>query len=276
MRVDGKVAIVTGGGRGIGKAICERLSVEGADVVVVDLDASTAAATAQNLSDTGKHLALDCDVSDSRRVKQVFEDVREKYGRIDIMVNNAALGVAPKDGSEENFALIQKIAEQRKNREEKISHPDQTIFMEDEGWQRVIDITLSGVFYFCREAIRLMIEADVQGSIVNISSTGALSGEGAVHYVAAKGGIISLSRALARELSSRRIRVNTVLPGPTDTPAMRNMIPAEWMRQMERATPLGRLGTSEEVANMVVFLASDEASYMTGCQFAANGGSYFL
>ncbi len=120
-----------------------------------------------------------------------------------------------------------------------------------------------------------MAQADVKGSITNIASTPVQSGEGPVHYVSSKAALVGMTRALAREVASRGIRVNAVAPGPTDTPMMR-AIPDAWITSLERAVPLGRLARPEEVAAAVRFLASDEASYITGSILVANGGSYFF
>ena len=152
---------------------------------------------------------------------------------------------------------------------------DQTLHMQDEGWRAVMGVNLDGAFWGCRAAIRLMAQDGHGGSLINISSSSAQSGEGPVHYVTSKAALIGLTRGLAREVAARGIRVNTVAPGPTDTPLMRG-IPQEWISSLEKAIPLGRLGRPDEVAAAVAFLASDESSFITGSTLTVNGGSYFL
>jgi 3-oxoacyl-[acyl-carrier protein] reductase len=147
--------------------------------------------------------------------------------------------------------------------------------MGDAGWQRVLDINLNGTFYCSREAVRLMIKAGVQGSIVNISSTSALSGEGSVHYCASKAAMLGLTKCLARELGARNIRVNAICPGPTNTPMMKE-ISDEWAQAMVRAIPLGRIGEPAEVAQAALFLAGADSSFFTGQTIAANGGMYMM
>jgi 3-oxoacyl-[acyl-carrier protein] reductase len=147
--------------------------------------------------------------------------------------------------------------------------------MEDEGWRAVMAVNLDGAFYCTREALRIMAAHDIRGSIINIASTAVQSGEGPLHYVTSKAALVGMTRALAREVASRGIRINAVAPGPTDTPLMRS-IPDEWISSLEKAIPLGRLAKPSEVAAAVRFLASDEASYVTGSVLVANGGSYFF
>jgi len=147
--------------------------------------------------------------------------------------------------------------------------------MEDEGWRAVMAVNLDGAFFCTREALRIMAEKNLKGSIINIASTAVQSGEGPVHYVTSKAALVGMTRALAREVASRGIRINAVAPGPTDTPLMRS-IPDEWITSLEKAIPLGRLAKPAEVAAVVCFLASDEASYVTGSVLVANGGSYFF
>lgn len=156
-----------------------------------------------------------------------------------------------------------------------VTFVDQTLHMQDEGWRAVMGVNLDGAFWGCRAAIRLMAQDGHGGSLINISSSSAQSGEGPVHYVTSKAALIGLTRGLAREVAARGIRVNTVAPGPTDTPLMRG-IPQEWISSLEKAIPLGRLGRPDEVAAAVAFLASDESSFITGSTLTVNGGSYFL
>ena len=267
------VAVVTGAGQGMGRAIAGKLASKGARVAALDLNAAAVEETVAQLG--GAHLALACDVSDSGAVAAAFERVAADLGEVAILVNNAGIGRAANDGSERMYELMAKRNEELAGGGPAHTHVDQLPFMEDEGWRGVLAVNLDGAFYCTRAAIRSMIKAGGGGAIVNISSTSAQSGEGPIHYVASKAALIGLTRALARELGSRGIRVNAVAPGPTNTPIMQG-IPEQWVRDMENAIPLGRMAEPEEVAEAVCWLASDAASMCTGAVLVANGGSYFF
>ena len=275
MRLQDKVAIVTGAGRGMGRAFAQRLAAEGARVGVLDLRQEDAAATVALLEDPSRHLALACNVADSAAIDAAFTQVHAALGGLHIVVNNAGTGTGPNDGSAEMYAaMAQRNAELAAGGPAK-TFVDQTMHMADEGWRGVMGVNLDGAFWGCRAAIRLMAQDGHGGSLINISSTSAQSGEGPVHYVTSKAALIGLTRGLAREVAARGIRVNAVVPGPTDTPLMRS-IPDEWIASIERAVPLGRMGQPTEVAAAVAFLASEESSYVTGSVLTVNGGSYFL
>ena len=275
MRLTNKVAIVTGAGRGMGRAFALRLAEEGARVGVLDLRQEDAAATVALLPNPAQHLALACNVSDSAAINAAFAQVHAALGGLHVLVNNAGTGTGPNDGSAEMYgAMAQRNAELAAGGPA-TTFVDQTLHMQDEGWRAVMGVNLDGAFWGCRAAIRLMAQDGHGGSLINISSTAAQSGEGPVHYVTSKAALIGLTRGLAREVAARGIRVNAVVPGPTDTPLMRS-IPDEWIASMEKAIPLGRLGRPDEVASAVAYLASDESSYITGSALTVNGGSYFL
>ncbi len=275
MTLQGKAALVTGAGQGIGRACALALAEVGARVAVVDLKQEAADATLALLPDPSRHLALTANVADSAAVKEAFAKTAAAFGRLDILVNNAGTGTGPNDGSAKMYELMaQKNAEIARGETPK-THVEQAIYMEDEGWRAVMAVNLDGAFYCTREALRLMAAHDIRGSIVNIASTAVQSGEGPLHYVTSKAALVGMTRALAREVASRGIRINAVAPGPTDTPLMRS-IPDEWISSLEKAIPLGRLAKPSEVAAAVRFLASDEASYVTGSVLVANGGSYFF
>ncbi|MHB9879396.1 SDR family NAD(P)-dependent oxidoreductase [Pacificimonas sp. ICDLI1SI03] len=271
MRLDGKRAVVTGGAQGIGQAIARRLVDEGARVAVFDRTEEAARAA---LQDQERHLGIACDVSDSTSVDAAFAKVAAAFGGIDIVVCNAGIGRGPDDGSDQMYAGAARRAEQIAAGETPTAHPDQTIHMSDAGWAAVLGVNLNGAFYAARAGLRDMAKRDAGGSIVLIASTSAASGEGPIHYVTSKAGIVGLARGLSREVASRGIRVNAVHPGPTDTPIMAN-VPDAMRDQMAAAVPLGRMARPEEIAASVAFLASDDASYVTGAVLAANGGSYF-
>ncbi|MFZ8885447.1 MAG: SDR family NAD(P)-dependent oxidoreductase [Steroidobacteraceae bacterium] len=275
MSLTGKAALVTGGGQGIGKACAAALAAAGARVAVFDLKQESAEAAVASLPEPSRHLALSGNVADSSAVKAAFAKAVESFGRLDVLVNNAGTGTGPNDGSAKMYELMAARNAEMARGETPSTHVEQAVFMEDEGWRAVMAVNLDGAFYCTREALRIMAAHDIRGSIINIASTAVQSGEGPVHYVTSKAALIGMTRALAREVASRGIRINAVAPGPTDTPMMRS-IPEEWITSLEKAIPLGRLARPEEVAAAVRFLASDEASYVTGSVLVANGGSYFF
>lgn len=267
-RLEGRAAVVTGAGRGIGRAIVQRLTAEGARVAALDLNLAEA-------EGSGGELAIACNVADSASVAEALAEARSRFGRIDIAVHNAGIGQAPGDGSEEFYgAMALRNAELAEKGSSDIK-ADQLIHMEDRGWAAVMAVNIDGAFYLAREFTRVLARDGNPGAIVAISSTSAQSGEGSPHYCASKAAIIGLVRQLSRELAPRRIRVNAVAPGPTNTPVMQR-IPPEWITSMEAAIPLGRLADPAEIAAAVAFLASDDASFCTGSVLTANGGSYFL
>lgn len=245
MKLVNKVAFVTGAGQGMGRAMVRRFAEEGAVVVAADINLDAARATIEGLAG-GSALALACNVADSASVAAAMAAVVERFGRLDVLVNNAGIGSV-----------------------------DAFLDTPDENWQRVIGVNLTGVFLCSREAARLMHQSGEGGVIVNLSSTAAISGEGPSHYCAAKAGVMGLTRSLARELAPSRIRVNTIVPGPTNTPMMAG-IPDDWMQSMVKAIPLGRMCEPAEIAAVAAFLASDDASFITGQNIAVNGGMAFI
>ena len=244
MRVSGKIALVTGGSRGIGRSIVETLAREGAKVAFV-YKGSQDAANALAAEQTGQGrevIAIQGDVSSTEDADRIVAEVVAKWGRLDILVNNAGI---IKDG------LL--------------------AMMERDAWQAVIDTNLTGVYNFCHAAVRQMM-GQRYGRIVNMSSVAAEYGnQGQVNYAASKGGIQGLTRCLATEIGKRKITVNAVAPGfiETDmTEAVRNLGGDKIVDNV----PLKRLGKPEDIANAVLFLASDEASYITGVTLTVDGG----
>ena len=249
-------------------AVRQPKAASGARVAALDLNPEEARGS-------GGELALSCNVADSASVAEAVAQARARFGRLDIAVHNAGIGQAPGDGSEEFYgAMARRNAEIAESGSSGII-VDQLLHMKDEGWAAVMAVNINGAFYLAREFTRILAQDGNPGAIVAISSTSAQSGEGSPHYCASKAAIIGLVRQLSRELAPRRIRVNAVAPGPTNTPVMQG-IPAEWIASMEAGIPLGRLADPAEIAAAVAFLASDDASFVTGSVLTANGGSYFL
>ena len=275
MRLKDKVAVVTGAGQGMGRAIAEAFAKEGAKVVAVDLQVGPAEETVSLLPNASDCMAASCNVGDSADVVKVFAEVEARYGRVDVLVNNAGIGQAPGDGFDKYQERLGQRMAQLSAGEEPTVFADHTIDMNDDGWLTVMNVNLNGAFYCAREALRVMSRLNIKGSIINISSTSAFSGEGAPHYGASKAALLGLSRSLAEEVGPRGIRVNSVVPGPTLTPALLS-ISEEWRQSMAQGVLLKRLAEPSEVANAVLFLASDESSFVTGQALCANGGSYML
>ena len=242
MKLSNKVAVVTGAGQGMGRAIARLYAQEGAQVVAADLKLEKAEETVAGTN----ALARKVNVADSAAVKALFDEVESRFGRVDVLVNNAGIGG------------LDKFAE-----------------MSDEAWARVVGVNLSGAFYCARQAVRLMLKAGTRGTVINVTSSAVASGDGPVHYVAAKAGLMGLTRGMARELAPQGIRVNTIVPGPTNT-AMMAGVPKEWADAIVKGVPLGRMGEPEDIARAALFLASDDAGFVTGQNLAVNGGCVFF
>ena len=240
----GKIAIVTGASRGIGRGIAMALAARGAVVVAAARGANAAGTVADIVAAGGKAEAAAVDVTDSDSVTALMAGTVERHGRIDILVNNA--GVAR----------------------------DQLVLrMKRDDWDSVIAANLTGAFVCAQAAVKTMVRQR-SGRIISISSVvGQMGNAGQVNYAASKAGLIGLTKALAKEVASRGITVNAVTPGLIDTDmtrAMTDKAEHDWSGQI----PLGRIGTAADVAAAVCFLASDEASYITGHVLAVNGGMY--
>ena len=276
MRLQDRIALVTGGGSGIGRAIALRFAQEGARVIVNDVRAETAQETVDAIgagSEAPRGRALVADVADSGQVKRMFAEVEREFGALDVLVNNAGIAEgAPGDREKLRARSEARLAEMMAGGPV-TTHWDLTQEMTDEAWHRMIGVHLNGTFFCTREALRLMARRE-RGAIINMSSVAALMGlEASPHYSAAKGGILAFTRAVAREVASRGIRVNAICPGYIDTPMTKPMSPLI-QRVVTSRTPLGRWGEPEEIAATALFLASDDASYFTGQWLSPNGGLF--
>jgi 3-oxoacyl-[acyl-carrier protein] reductase len=271
MRLHDRVALITGAGSGIGRAIALLFAEEGARVVVNDVDRAGAEATAAALA-SGRGRALAADVADSSQVRAMFAEVEREFGTLDVLVNNAGVGPEGAErqalGGKADARLAEMLSGQGIQ-----THWDITQQMSDEAWHRMIGVHLHGTFFCTREALRLMSRRN-RGAIINMSSVAALMGlETVPHYSAAKGGILAFTRAVAREMGSRGIRVNAICPGFIDTPMTAPTSPLLRQAVVSR-TPLGRWAEPREVATVALFLASDDASFVTGQWVSPNGGLF--
>ena len=245
MTLEGKVAVVTGASRGIGRAIAEQLAAGGASVIVnYFANAAAAEEVVQGISDKGgTAIAIQGDVSDFAAADQLIKTAIDTYGALDILVNNA--------GTTRDTLLLS---------------------MKEEDWDVVLDTNLKSVYNTCKAAARPMVRRKQGGRIINVSSVSGIVGQaGQTNYSASKAGIIGFSKSLAKELGSRGITVNVVAPGfiPTDLTAD---LSEDLVRQTKEFIPLGRWGEAREVAYAVAFLASDQAGYITGAVIQVDGG----
>lgn len=244
MQLTGKTAIVTGGSRGIGRAAALTLAEAGADVAVI-YAGNTAAAeeTVRLIEEKGrKGLAIQCDVADEAAVTAMVKDVKKELGRIDILVNNAGI---TRDG------LL--------------------MIMKEDDWQAVLDTNLTGAFHCTKAVTRLMMKQR-SGSIINITSVvGETGNAGQANYAAAKAGLIGFTKSVAKELASRNIRCNAIAPGCIETD-MTAVLGEDTVDAMIKTIPMGRVAQPKEVAKAVLFLASDDASYITGQTLNVDGG----
>jgi len=265
MRLAGKRAIVTGGGSGIGEATCHRLAREGVRVAVLDIDLQSAQRVASEIPGA---MAVLGDVADSASVDRATAEVCAKFGGLEILVNNA--GAPAEETAEALRTRDRQVAEDKASEPE--STMESTVRMTDEQWRRELGIYLDGTFYCTRAALRVMLPQR-QGSIVNISSIhGIAGGTGLPHYSAAKAGILGFTRSVAKEVASQGVRVNAVTPGYFMTPALEKFMPPGLQLATARMTPMKRLGEAEECAALVAFLASEDASYITGQTISPDGG----
>jgi 3-oxoacyl-[acyl-carrier protein] reductase len=246
--MEGRVAVVTGGARGIGRAIVEKLASLGANVVIGDMLLELAEKTAKEISQVTntKIIAVNVNVTESKSSSELIECAIKEFGKVDILVNNA--------GITRDMLILR---------------------MEEADWDAVLDVNLKGAFNCTKAVIRPMMKQRY-GRIVNISSVSGQVGQaGQTNYSASKAGLIGFTKALAREVASRQITVNAVAPGFIPT-SLTNDLSDELKKSILTATPIGRMGKPEEIAAAVVFLASEEAAYITGQVLAVDGGMVMM
>jgi len=255
MKLEGRVAIVTGGGSGIGRGICRQIAKEGGKVVVCDIDAESAAATVASITeDGGEATSLKTDVTKKSEVRKMVEESRTKYGRIDILVNNA--------GTDIKGAITE---------------------LKEETWDMLMALNLKGVFLCTQAVMPVMIEQHY-GRVVNIASMAGKTGEPFTSpYCASKFGVIGFTQSVALEVGKHNVTINAICPGPVDTELIRKsvaqsakikgMSPQDFMQEFFIGpTPLGRIAKPSDVAKAAVFLASDDAEFITGSTLNVSGG----
>jgi NAD(P)-dependent dehydrogenase (short-subunit alcohol dehydrogenase family) len=250
-RVEEKVVLVTGAGTGIGRAVCVRLAEEGADVVVTSQTPAHVQETCRLAAEASRRdqFGIQLDVGDSDAVDAVVRQVVDRFGRIDVLSNNAGI---------------------------ELVHGPSLVETTDDEWERVFRVNVAGMFYACRAAIPHMPDGS---SIVNMASINSfVAWENDAPYTATKGAVLQLTRALALELAPRNVRVNAVCPGVIDTPLTDAFLeraedPEALRAEYAAVSPLNRMGTAREVANCVLFLASDEASFVTGSALLVEGAT---
>ncbi len=243
-RLSGKVAVVTGGCSGIGLATVRRFAEEGATVVVADLDTEHGPQVAEEVGG----LFVECNVTDKEQVDHLFATAKQTYGSVDVAFNNA--GISPPDD-------------------------DSILDTELDAWRRVQEVNLTSVYLCCKAALPYMREQQ-RGSIINTASFVAILGAATsqISYTASKGGVLAMSRELGVQFAREGIRVNALCPGPVNTPLLKELFAKDPERAQRRLVhvPVGRFGEPEEIANAVLFLASDESSFITASTFLVDGG----
>ena len=247
-RIEGRVAVVTGGCSGIGLATVRRFVAEGAKVVIGDIDDESGARLVYEFGGVERATYVHVDVTDKEQVDALFRTAKDTYGSVDIAFNNA--GISPPDD-------------------------DSILDTELEAWRRVQEVNLTSVYLCCKAALPYMLEQQ-RGSIINTASFVAVMGAATsqISYSASKGGVLSMSRELGVQFARQGVRVNALCPGPVNTPLLKELFAADPERAARRLVhvPMGRFGEPEEIAGAVLFLASDDSSFITANTFLVDGG----
>ena len=267
-RLKGKVALITGGARGLGASIAKHFSDEGAKIILCDINKDIAVETAKELGGKAYYM----DVSDSKNVEETFSKINLEFNRLDILVNNAGInGFENKQSLLDERIKVNNLQSKEFSENGKIkSHFDVTVNLDDEDWHKMIGIHLNGTFFCTREALKIMSNQE-SGSIINMGSLlGTTGGPSSPHYSAAKAGILGFTRATARELASRNIRVNAIAPGYIDTEMTTHL--GDVKKIVMSATPMKKFGVAEDIAWAAVYLASEESKFVTGQTISPNGG----
>lgn len=243
-KLEGKYAIITGGGRGIGESIVHRFLDDGiAGIAVLEYDQNLAEEMVARLGDRGSRVVpIQCDVADDEQVEQAVAQAMEQFGTVDILVNNAGIT---------RDSMFHK--------------------MTDDAWDAVMNVNLKGAYYLCKHVVPIM-RKNASGKIVNISSISAFGNVGQANYAASKAGLIGFSKTLAKESGPKNINVNCVAPGYIETDMYR-AVPKEIIEEHIKYTPLRRLGKPHEIASVVAFLSSDDASFLSGQCISVSGAA---
>jgi len=267
-RLKDKVALITGGAKGLGAAIALHYLNEGAKVIICDKNIDKASITAKEIGATAYYM----DVSDSKNVEEVFLEIKSKYNTLDILVNNAGInGFENRQDLLDERVKINNLQNKEVAEDGSIkSHFDVTVNMSDQDWHNMISVHLNGTFFCTREALKIMNNQN-NGCIINMGSVlGTTGGPSSPHYSAAKAAILGYTRATARELASRNIRVNAIAPGYIDTDMTSGL--GDVINLVKSATPMKKFGDTADIAWAAVYLASDEAKFVTGQTISPNGG----
>ena len=267
-RLKNKVALITGGAKGLGASIAHHFFNEGAKIILCDINLDEALKTAKKLNGTAYYM----DVSNSKNVQDVFIEIQSKFKQLDILVNNAGInGFEKRQDLLDERIKINNLQSKEFSETGKIeSHFDVTVNMTDEEWMNMISVHLNGTFFCTRESLKIM-NAMNKGSIINMGSVlGTTGGPSSPHYSAAKAAILGFTRSTARELASRNIRVNAIAPGYIDTDMTSSL--GDVKKLVKSGTPMKRFGDAEDISWAAVYLASEEAKFVTGQTLSPNGG----
>ena len=267
-RLKNKTALITGGAKGLGASIALHYFNEGANVILCDKNIDKASEMAKEINGKAYYM----DVSDSKNVEEVFLEIKSKYNNLDILVNNAGInGFENRQDLLDERVKINNLQNKEISEKGKItSHFDVTVNMSDKEWHEMISIHLNGTFFCTREALKIMNNQEM-GCIINMGSVlGTTGGPSSPHYSAAKAAILGYTRATARELASRNIRVNAIAPGYIDTDMTSGL--GDVKDIVKSATPMKRFGDTADIAWAAVYLASQEAKFITGQTISPNGG----